>query len=64
VLLSTNNEVCLWWLEGALQRTLGGTREGRAHRVPVERDGDLDVLWACLSPASLEERQHLYEDCA
>jgi hypothetical protein len=30
--LSTNNEICLWWLEGTLQRTLGGTREGRAHR--------------------------------
>ena len=44
--------------------TLGGTKEGRAHRLPVERVGDLDVLWACLSPASLEERQHLYEDCA
>src|SRR5215203_6019681 len=44
--------------------TLGGAREGRAHRLPVERVGDLDVLWACLSPASLEERQHLYDDCA
>jgi len=44
--------------------TLGETKEGRAHQLPVERVGDLDVLWACLSPASLEERQQLYDDCA
>ena len=31
------------------------------HRVPAERDGELGVLWAGLSPDSLEERQHLYE---
>jgi hypothetical protein len=29
----------------------------RAHRVSVERDGDLAVLWACLSSAPLEERR-------
>ena len=29
------------------------------HRVPAERDGDLAVLWAYLSPASLEERRKL-----
>src|SRR5215218_10559980 len=28
--------------------TLGGTKEGRAHRLPDERVGDLDVLWAGL----------------
>src|SRR5215218_7073352 len=43
---------------------LGGTKEGRAHPWPVGRVGDLDVLWACLSPASIDKRQHLYEDCA
>jgi hypothetical protein len=66
MLLSTNNEVCLWWLEGTLQRLRS---EGQEKVVPidlvlVERVGDLGVLWACLSPASLEERQHLYEVCA
>jgi hypothetical protein len=30
-----------------------------AHRVPVERDGDLAELWADHSPASLEERRNL-----
>jgi hypothetical protein len=40
--LSTNNEICLWWLEGmASTAALGGTRKGRAHRLPVERVGDL-----------------------
>jgi hypothetical protein len=29
------------------------------HRVPVERDGDLAVLWADPSPASLEERRKI-----
>jgi hypothetical protein len=36
----------------------------RAHRVPDERVACLNVLWACPSPASLEERQYLYEDRA
>jgi hypothetical protein len=36
----------------------------RAHRVPDERDADLALLWVCLSPATLEERQYLQEDRA
>jgi hypothetical protein len=66
MLLSTNNEVCLWWLEGTLQRlrSEGQKKVVPIDRVPVERVGDLGVLWAGLSPASLEERQHLYENCA
>src|SRR5215203_293774 len=37
--------------------TLGGTKEGRAHRLPVKCVGDLAVLWASLSPDSLEGRR-------
>ena len=32
MLLSTNNEVCLWWLEGMLQRLRS---EGQEYVVPI-----------------------------
>ena len=32
MLLSTNNEVCLWWLEGTLQRLRS---EGQTKVVPI-----------------------------
>jgi hypothetical protein len=32
MLLSTNNEVCLWWLEGTLQRLCS---EGQKKVVPI-----------------------------
>jgi hypothetical protein len=51
MLLSTNNEVCLWWLEGTLQRlrSEGQKKVVPIDRVPVERVGDLGVLWAGLA---------------
>ena len=44
---------------GQGQEPRPGVLHSRAHRVPDERDADLGVLWAGLSPASLEARQYL-----
>jgi hypothetical protein len=49
---------------GQGQEPRPGVLHSRTHRVPDERDADLALLWACLSPVSLEERQYLYEDRA